>query len=677
MRPIAMALLLVIVETVLARDIADKSIIAVRFPRPPVINGQVDEEVWHLSEQTEGFIQFEPEHGQPSQLHTVVRIGYTDEALYVAFTCFDPEPAGLAAAVTKRDGELEDDDAVFLMLDTFNDNSTCTYFSTNSLGTQADGRVADNGRSMDGKWDAAWLSAAARTPAGWTAEFAIPFRILKFQEGANQTWGLNLGRSYPRRLEISYWAGPLESEIRVSQFGELIGLAPQVQIKRHEIIPYALSQTEEGQQLEGKAGLDLRYRISSNLGADLTVNPDFATVEADVEQINLTRFELRIPEKRPFFLEGAEMFRQRIQQFYTRRVGDIPWGAKLTGKVNSLDLALIGAQSVPINSGSSGADATYTVIRAKQGLFGSSNVGLLAANRAYQGKSQGSVGIDATLFFTETLGMTTQFVRAHGPRNDGKTAWFIRPAFDNATSHFHVRYSHWGQGLKENMNAAGFIRDDNRKEFDTNLSHTFWLQKGFVEEIDAGVNYNRYWSQAGVLRSWDLSAGCEVAFINKWEMELSYNDEFKRYEKDFHDYETNLALGYDTRAGRSAKISYGLGRNEDSDLRLLRASARFKITDAWNAGYNLTRLWLDPDPESEATWIHVLRSNYYFHKDFYLKIFYQTHSAISKENVQAVLVWRFLPPFGSLQFAYQRGTSRFGTRADQGHSLFTKLAWVF
>lgn len=678
MRTPITTLLLITLAAAAAQGQIARSVRAARFPQPPVIDGRVDEEIWQLAEPIEGFIQFEPEHGQPSPLRTVAYIGYGDEALYVAFVCYDPDPEAIAAAVIKRDGDLEDDDAVVIMLDTFNDNSNCTYFTTNVLGTQADGKVADNGRSNDENWDATWLSAAARTPEGWMAEFAIPFRILRFQGGAGRTWGLNLGRYYPRQLEESYWAGPLESPFRVSQFGELTGLDLQGRIKRHEIIPYALSQAEEGQNLEGRAGLDLRYRLSSNLGADLTVNPDFATIEADVEQINLTRFELRIPEKRPFFLEGGELFRQRVQQFYSRRIGDIPWGAKLTGKAASWDLAIIGARSRLIDDGSEGYNATYTVVRAKKGLFGPSNVGFLAANRTYRDTIRGSVGLDATLFFTETLGATAQFVRAHGPENDGVTAWFVRPAFDNATSHFHVRYSHWGKGLMENMNAVGFIRDDNRKEFDTNLSHTFWMQEGPVEEIDAGVNYKRYWSQKDPLKSWELDAECDVTFTSKWEIELSRYDEFC-YEEDYRDRATTLGLGYDNRAGRSAQISFGFGREENSDLRLFGTHATFKITDAWNASYGLTRLWLDPepeDPDDRSTVIHVLRSNYYFNKDLYLKLFYQIHTAIKKENVQAVVVWRFLPPFGSLQVAYQRGTSRFGTRSDQGHTLFTKLAWV-
>lgn len=649
---------------------------AAKFPSAPIIDGRLDEEVWQLAEPVEGFIQIYPEFGKPSPVRTIVRFGYDGDAIYVGVYCFDPEPSRISAATTKRDGDMGQDDAICVMFDTFDDDRNGYYFCTNTLDTQSDGRLADNGRSEDASWDAAWQCATARMEDGWSTEFAIPFRIMKFRAEEQVTWGVNVARSYPRRLEISTWAGPLENLWRISSYGDLQGLDLKIKSKRYEIIPYALAQVQEGEDTDAQAGVDIRYRLTSNLGADITINPDFATIEADVEQVNLTRFELQIAEKRPFFLEGREMFQQRVKQFYSRRIGEIPWGSKLTGQAGGWDMAILAAQS-DLENGTQG-DATFTVLRGKRGVLGgSSNVGFLAANRRLAGENQGSVGLDTTLFFTDTLGMTAQLVRAHGPENNGALAWFIRPAYDSPTHHFHVRYSNWDEGLMDNMNAVGFVRDDNRKEFDTNLTHTFWLESWGLEKIETSTNYNRYWSQKGVLRSWELDSDLEVTLRNKWGFEISYFDEFKRYEKDFRNYRTTYEISYDTRTGRSVHASVSFGRNFDSDLQMIHAGAHLKITDALSVNYGLTKLWLDPDPENESTWIHVIRSNYYFNRDFFLKLFFQTNSVIDKKNVQAVMVWRFLPPFGSLQLAYQHGTSRFGTRSDQGHTLFTKLSWVF
>jgi len=654
---------------------------AIKVSSPVKIDGNLSDEAWENIDPIRGFIQFSPFHGEPSPLKTEVKIAHDDESIYFAFYCIDRDPENISASITKRDAEFKQDDTVIVMLDTFNDNRTCYVFATNLLGTQFDGKVADNGRSEDDSWDESWQSAARRVEDGWTAEIAIPFSILKYKSGEGRIWGLNIGRNYPRILETSFWVGPLEKENRVSQFGKLVDLDLQPKGKRLTIMPYGLSQVQEDKKWEGKAGIDFRYPFTSNLGADITINPDFATVEADVEQINLTRFELRIPEKRPFFLEGSEYFGTRINQFYSRRIGDIPWGAKLTGKVGGWNIALINAQSDPGSAGaipeSEEKKALYSVFRTQRDIFGNSNIGLILANRAYKGENSGSIGIDTTLFFTRTLGMTAQFVKSHGPVKDGTWAWFIRPAFDSATGHFHIRYSHWGEGLMENMNSIAYIRDDDRREIDSNLSKTFWIRKGWFERIQFTTNYNQYWSQEGLLRSWDSSSRLSTTLTNKWEIRLDHNEDFKRYEKDFRNRETSLSIGYDTRTGRSFNISYGTGKNFDDEMHLLEGNLQLKINDAWNVQYQLTKLWLKPDNDNRSTWIHLVRSNYYFNKDLFLKLFFQTNSVIDKTNVQVVFVWRFLPPFGSLQIAYQRGTSRFGTKSDQGHTLFTKLSWVF
>ncbi len=660
----------------------DSGIPAVVFPTAPVIDGVLDDEVWETAATVEGFVQFVPQFGAPSPFRTVVLVGYTSEALYVAFRCFDPDPGRIAAAVTSRDGDLEDDDSVTVLLDTNHDRRTAYYFATNTLGVQLDGKVADNGRTVDDKWDATWSSASTRTSEGWTAEFEIPFRMLRFESGEDVSWGLNFRRRVPRRLETSLWSGPGEDIWRVSVFGILTGLDVKPQgLKKFAVIPYGLVVAERERGVDTKFGGDIRFRVSSDLSADVTVNPDFALIEADVEEINLSRFELFVPEKRPFFLEGIEMYKQRIRQFYSRRIGDISAGGKMVGGLGGFDLAVLATRadlySEEADGTVSSVAADYTVLRLQRGVFGPSTIGLLAANRRVEGENVGSIGADMTLFFTDTLGMTGQLLRSHGPTNDGTLGWFLRPAFDSANSHFHVRYTSLDVGLQENMNVIGFLRDDDRREFDTNGTHTFWFENGVFEKVKGGVNYNRYWSQEGVLRSWELDAEVDIVFSSRWEVEISYVDEFELFEKEFRNSLTSVEVGYDNRAGRSISVGVGTGRNFDSDLKLATLELQYRLSKAWELSYELTWLELDPDPEMESTWIHVLRSSYYFTNDLFVSLFVQTNSVISKENVQLLGVWRFKPPFGSLQIAYQRGTSEIGAPSEQGDTLFTKLSWVF
>lgn len=667
--------------TTAAAGAEEKMVGAPRFSAAPVIDGVIDEQEWAAAAATEGFVQFEPEFGVASPFRTVVMVGSSGEGLYVAIRSFDPEPSKIAAAVTSRDGDLQRDDSVTVLLDTFHDRRTGYSFATNLLGVQTDGKIADNGRIVDNRWDGTWMCAASRTVDGWSAEFAIPFRMLRFESGGDVTWGINFHRRVPRRLETAVWSGPGESIWRVSTFGILAGLEIRLaDLKKFAVIPYGLVSVEKGGGTDTKFGGDLRFRIKSGLSADLTINPDFALVEADVEEINLTRFELQVPEKRPFFLEGLEVFDQRINQFYSRRIGDIVAGGKLVGALGGFDIAAIATRAdveVETDGQETVADADYTVFRMQRGVFGPSNIGLLAANRRVNGVDAGSIGADMTLFFTETLGMTGQFLRSHGPTDDGALGWFLRPAFDSANSHFHVRYTSLDAGLRNNVNVVGFLKDDDRQEIDAEATHRIWFHDSAVENLEGKVNYNRYWSQEGVLRGWELDADIELVMTSGWQVELSYLDGYELFEKEFRNSLTSLQAGYDNRQGRSVFLEVGTGTNYDSDLTLATLDAEFRISSAWGFQYEVTWLDLEPDPELESTLIQVFRTNYYFTNNLFVTLFVQTNSAIEKENVQLLAVWRFLPPFGSLQLAYQRGTSEFGQPSEQGDTVFTKMSWVF
>ncbi len=654
---------------------------AVRLETPPAIDGTLDEPAWESAARIEGFLQIRPTHGQPSPVSTTVLLGYDDAALYVAFLCEDTDPSRIAASITTRDGEFENDDTVLVMLDTFKDGDSAYYFGTNSLGTQFDGTLANNGRTVDDRWDAAWENASATTDTGWVAELRIPFGVLRYASGDEATWGVNFQRIYPRRLETSVWAGPGESEWRVSAFASLTSWSPpRATAKWWQVIPYILGVVDEDGNHNEEVGGDVRLRYRSALIADLTVNPDFALVEADVEQINLTRFELFIPEKRPFFLEGNERFEQRIRQFYSRRIEAIDWGAKAIATLGTFDMIALGTQASVFDIGPDNIkkrlDADYGVFRLQKAVMGSGNIGLLAASRDLEGNNAGSVGVDTTLFFTEKIGLTGQYLQSHGPGENG-AAWFVRPAYDSTNLHFHVRFTNLDPGIRDDINAVGFLRDDNRREFDTNLSRTWWFQDSMAEKLETAVNYNRYYGHDGGLRSYETYLGARLDLSNRWLLRVDYVDEFQRFEQDYHNEIATLGFGYDNREGRAFGIGISQGTNFGDDLWLYEGEVSFKISDAWNLGYEVTYLDLKPDLSERSTWIHVLRTTYYFTNNLYAKLFAQTNSAIDKENIQLLTVWRIFPPFGSLQVAYQRGTSDLGEASTQGNTLFLKLAWVF
>ena len=645
---------------------------AVETSTSPTVDGALVPGEWGGATVAENFIQYQPRRGTPSEVRTEALVMYDEGHLYVAFRVWDAQPP--AAQLTRRDADLLNDDAVVLVLDSHNDHRSAYYFMTNALGTQTDGRVANDGRTVDLTWDATWESAALRTDFGWTVEMAIPFTSIQYAAGTDRTWGINFGRSRRRTLEVSFWAGPLENQFRVSQGGALVGLDVAPPARRHQVITYGLSRLQENDSDEWNGGVDARYALTPEMAAYATFNPDFATIEADQEQINLTRFELSLPEKRPFFLEGAELFRQRIRTFYSRRIPDIDGGAQTLGKQGPWTLAFLAARSEPLDDSRA---AMYSVGRVQRDVSGSSNIALTLANRTLSGNNEGSLGLDGTLFFTRTFGMTGQLIQSWGPSGSGTWAYFLRPSYDSPTGHVHVRYTHLGDQFADNANAIGFIRDDDRRELDAAVERTFWIRGKLVERTAYDSNYNVFWSQAGVLRSWEVIQSLDIEFRNRLNLRAAHTEDFQRFEADFRNRQTQVELGYNTREFQSARVGFRFGRNFDADFRLWTATGAYKVTPELSLEYELQRLALDPDPDNASTWIHVVRANQFFTQDLFLRIFFQSNSAIDRRNVQAVFVYRYLPPFGTIQVAYQRGTAEFGARSEQGNTLFVKATAVF
>jgi hypothetical protein len=650
---------------------AQPAITAVKTAAPPVIDGVINDAEWAGAAVAREFVQYEPQRCQRSPLDTEAFVLYDDRTLYVAFRSSDTEPP--FAELTQRDAVLFSDDAVIVVLDSYFDRQSAYYFMTNPLGTLADGRIADDGRTVDSNWDGPWTAATRRLASGWSAEIAIPLAAIKYVAGTDRRWGLNLGRVRRRSLEVSFWAGPLDARLRVSQAGVLAGVSVPAPEQRHQLIPYGLGRAQEGLTAEWEAGLDARYGVTPTTAAYGTINPDFATVEADQEQVNLTRFEVALREKRPFFLEGQELFAQRIRTFYSRRIADLAVGGKLLGKQGPWAFAFLTARSEPL---ADGRHATYSVGRVQRDI-GRSNVAATWAARRLDGVDEGSASLDATLFFTKTFGLTAQAAKGVGHGGRGTWAFFVRPSYDSPTGHVHLRYTHLGDRFGDTANAIGFVRDDNRRELDSAVSKTVWVKSGALEKVDYNSNYNIYWGQDRTLRGWQVDEVIDVEFRNRWGIRTTWTEAMQRFDAAFRNREIAIEAGYNTRGYQSVHGGLQFGRNFAADFRLWLLTARRKITDALSTEYELQRLTLTPDPEDAGTWIHVFRASQTFTKDLLVRVFFQTNSAIDRRNTEAVFVYRYRPPFGTFQVVYQRGGAAFGQRSDQGHTVFLKATAVF
>jgi hypothetical protein len=457
--------------------------------------------------------------------------------------------------------------------------------------------------------------------------------------------------------------------------GSLTGLDLEMTKKKIEIIPHSISRIQESEKTGFEAGLDASYAFSQSISGYLTINPDFSTVEADREQVNLTRFELHLPEKRNFFLEGNDAYQQRIRLFYSRKITDIYGGIKLYGKRGRYEISALSAQTR--GGDEEGASTNFSVLRLKRDIWEFSSIGFLAANKLTDGRNQGTVGLDVLHYFTDTFNFTGQFAISYRDGSSSDLAFFLRPSYDSRTFHTHLRYTYLGKYFGDNANAVGFIRDDNRHEFDSALKKIFWLRKWGLDRIEYNSNYNIYWGMDKTLRSWDVWQSLTLDLQNKLRFKFRHQQEYKLYEKKFRNHNSSVDIGYNTREWQSVSISYQNGRNFDSDFTLIAGKLRQYLSRNLSLEYTLTNLSLSPDPENESTWIHVIVANQYFTKDLFLKLFYQINSVIDKRNIQVVFVYRFQPPFGLFQLAYQKGTAKFGERGVQGHTLFLKLAYVF
>ncbi|MCK4748327.1 MAG: carbohydrate binding family 9 domain-containing protein, partial [Bacteroidales bacterium] len=328
--------IIVVVFTLISASLAgQRSIMAHRLDRPIVIDGIHEPGVWAGADSAVGFIQMEPELGAHSTEPTACYIGFDQENIYISVNLY--QDTEVLAKVMSRDAITKGDDCFVLLIDPYNDNRSGYGFWTNALGTQTDFRINDDGRNIDENWDTEWTSAAAIHAGGWTLEMVIPFKSFRFKPGLD-TWGVNFGRVIRKNFETAYWSGALTEDFRVSQGGILTGISPPESRGKLILFPYASLRYENNDftgidhKIRPDAGADMRWKITPNITADATINPDFATVEADQEQINLTQYELNYPEKRLFFQEGNEMYSTRIKTFYSRRIQDILYGAKLNGK---------------------------------------------------------------------------------------------------------------------------------------------------------------------------------------------------------------------------------------------------------------------------------------------------------------------------------------------------------
>jgi hypothetical protein len=423
---------------------------ALKLSSPLKVDGLLDDDVYAREKPFGGLIQVTPRYGEEQTERSDVWIMYDDTHIYVTCKCYDSAPPGewIVNELRRDTNGLRQNDHFGAMFDTFYDRRSGFGFYTNPLGARADYSVVDEG-GPNSDWNPVWTSKGGRFDGGWIVEMAIPFKSLRYRAGNDQMWGIQLRRSVRRKNEWAYLtpvpqilAGP-QAFNRISSAGTLVGLDLPEAGRNVELKPYAVSRLttdrlrtpEISNEFDLDFGGDVKYALTPNLTADVTVNTDFAQVEIDEQQVNLTRFSLFFPEKREFFLEGRGIFDfgrggtgvtnnsntgDTPYLFYSRRIGlngnrivPIDIGGRLTGKVGPYAIGLMNIQTGP--EAVSATDPTnFTVLRLKRDVFSRSAIGLMATNRSESTSGVGSnqaYGVDGAFSISQDFSVGSYWAK--------------------------------------------------------------------------------------------------------------------------------------------------------------------------------------------------------------------------------------------------------------------------
>ena len=409
------------------------------------IDGVLDETAWRSAPSIGDLIQREPDTGQAPSEKTEIKLLRDENKLYVGVVAYDAEPEKIVGNNMTRDASTRSQDTIQFILDTFKDRRNAYYFATNPSGALIDGLVFGD-LNLNTDWNAIWDLRTVRSETGWVSEFAIPFKSLNFPV-KEDVWGFNISRKIFRKIEENQWSGGrLETNfLQVSAAGEISGMSGIEQGIGLDVRPflaasYLRSRSDDNSESEFEPGVDIFYNITPSLKLTGTINTDFGETEVDSRQINLSRFSIRFPEKRSFFLEDVGVFsfastgpegspgvpdaRADVFPFFSRRVGllnrrEIPidFGAKLTGKAGSTDIGIL---SVRTGDTDLVEGKTFTVGRFRQNFLERSYVGgIFTSGDPGAGKSSETYGLDLSLATSQFLGYNKNFVfNAYGLKSD-------------------------------------------------------------------------------------------------------------------------------------------------------------------------------------------------------------------------------------------------------------------
>lgn len=642
---------------------------ALRTEEPIVIDGVLDERVWQEAEVGGHFYQTEPRTGHRATEATEFRIAYDEDHLYVAVVCHQQGP--VMSSELGRDFSPVDGDQIGVFIDTFDDDRNGFLFQTNPGGAQRDQQIAGGARSAE--WDGAFTTAARIQAPGWTAEFAIPFKTLRFTDGAaSQRWGLNLFRIIRYKNEYVIWApaprpfGILDAFIA----GTLEGVEGIRQGRNLHIKPFAISTYRPDVRSESPGdldvGMDAKYGVTAGLTLDLTLNTDFSHVEADTQQVNLTRFSLFFPEKREFFLENYGLFsiggsgrvgglgnagvgsNNDIVPFFSRRIGlseegvpiPIRGGARLTGRIRGTDLGVLtmrtaGNADVPAD--------TWTILRVKRNVMAHSDVGAFFFNRELSDRPDWNriAGVDANLrFLRRRLAFSGFAMRSQDPsgRDDNTSAQFETTYGDNRYA-LKASYLTIEDGFRTDF---GFVARPSIRLGNLFGGLRFRPRSRVVRDLFPQADVRYITDQAGRLVTRDQRLGMNVTFTDGGTLTINRNLHFERIDEPWSrrgleipvgDYSfDNWRVAANTSRGRRLFVSgaAGSGGFWTGTLRDASAGVGYRHSAHLTATANWSRNWVELASGRFDTDLLVVRLDLAFSPRMFLETLTQYNTDVRR-----------------------------------------------
>jgi hypothetical protein len=683
---------------------------ATRLTAPLSLDGNLDEAVYNDVTPIDHFIQQEPNEGQPGTEKTQVWLFFDDEHFYVSVRSFDSAPERLVANELRRDNfNIYNNDNISISIDPLYTRRSGVFFQTNALSAQRDQEIQDE-RSNNNDWNTIWRTRSRILPDGWSMEFAVPFSSLRFRAAGPQVWGFNLRRVIRWKNEhVSIAPIPAAATTRAMYkfdiMATVVGVETPTVRKPVDVKPYAIAASTTNlaatpvfrNDPSADAGVDVKYSLTNSLVADFTYRTDFAQVEEDQQQVNLTRFSLFFPEKRDFFLEGQGLFTFGGSQsgggaggltpivFYSRRIGlgatgEIPiiGGGRVAGRAGKYSIGLLSIQTEEIDRdpGSGIRDplvpsTNYSVIRLRRDILRRSNIGIIATRKSpIDGFANTVLGADANFWFYQNVTMTGFYSQSKTEEDASQLAAQSRlrsTALDRssyraeaewAPDRYGLRYEHLVVG-RDFQPEVGFVR---RTAFRRNFaSARFSPRPGgsnravrrhvFEGEFDYITGTND-----GVLetREAQVSYRAELRGNDQWSIDYSDNYEFLRVGFNvvpgklipagayrFADFRTSYTFGPQRRA--SGSVFGGSGSFYDGTNTELGARGVVELSSRFNVEPSLTVNWIDIPAGAFTTTVVSTRTTYMFSPYMALSALVQYNSTNKTMGSSVRLRWEYAP----------------------------------